>query len=256
VVLESVANSNDASDKDQNPSTDPINRIQEFQDKWSQAFTSDMPWQEFTDNCSSFAKDVVDMGNVTLSKHKAHGPRRPNRPSARPVVNNRRPLTYNPIEAKRLQTLYRLSKKRAARKVLNDNKPSFSGTVDEANDFFTRVFDKKTCDIDGINRGLEDFVPTGPINNNLGDHLTSVEVMNKLRKLSNSSPGADRVEYRHLRTVDPKCKILTTMFNRCLDENDVPADWKSSVTILIHKKGDASDVSNFRPIALIRVMYI
>ena len=45
------------------------------------------------------------------------------------------------------------------------------------------------------------------------------------------------------------------MFNRCLDENDVPADWKSSVTILIHKKGDASDVSNFRPIALMSCIY-
>ncbi len=110
------------------------------------------------------------------------------------------------------------------------------------------MFDKKTRDIDGVKSGLEDFVPTGPINNNLGDHLTSVEVMNKLRKLSNSSPGADHAEYQHLRTVDPKYKILTNMLNRCLDKNYVPADWKSSVTILIHKKGDAGDVSNFRSI--------
>ena len=43
------------------------------------------------------------------------------------------PLKYNPIEAKKLQTFYRLSKKRAACKVLNDNKPSYSGTVDDAN---------------------------------------------------------------------------------------------------------------------------
>ncbi len=55
------------------------------------------------------------------------------------------------------------------------------------------MFDKKTCDTDGVKCGLEDFVPTGPINNNLSDHLTSAEVMNKLHKLSNSSPGADRM---------------------------------------------------------------
>ena len=45
------------------------------------------------------------------------------------------------------------------------------------------------------------------------------------------------------------------MFNRCMDENDVPPEWKSSVTVLIHKKGDAGDVSNFRPIALMSCVY-
>ena len=127
--------------------------------------------------------------------------------------------------------------------------------MDRNQQFFTCVFSEKTCDIDGVKCGLDDFVLTGPTNKNLADHLTSVEVAKKLHKLSNSSPGADRVEYRHLRTVDPKCKILTNMFNRCLDENDAPPEWKSSVTVLIHNKGDASDVSNFRPIALMSCIH-
>ena len=73
--------------------------------------------------------------------------------------------------------------------------------------------------------------------------------------LSNSAPGSDKVEYRHLRSVDPKCTILSTIFNRCSENRNVPDRWKTSSTILIHKKGDASDVSNFRPIALMSCIY-
>ena len=48
---------------------------------------------------------------------------------------------------------------------------------------------------------------------------------------------------------------MCNIYNQCLLENDVPALWKSSRTVLIHKKGDASDVSNFRPIALMSCIY-
>ncbi|CAB4026569.1 Hypothetical predicted protein, partial [Paramuricea clavata] len=59
----------------------------------------------------------------------------------------------------------------------------------------------------------------------------------------------------HERSVDQKGVVLCNMYNRCLLENDVPAQWKTSWTVLIHKKGDASDVSNFRLIALMSCIY-
>ncbi|CAB3991255.1 Hypothetical predicted protein [Paramuricea clavata] len=68
--------------------------------------------------------------------------------------------------------------------------------------------------------------------------------------MSNFAPGKDRLEYRHLRLLDPKCKILAKMFRHCFDAKNVPAEWKTATTILIHKKEDTSDASNFRPIAL------
>ena len=40
-----------------------------------------------------------------------------------------------------------------------------------------------------------------------------------------------------------------------MEERDVPEMWKTLKTILIHKKGDAKDVSNFRPIALMSCIY-
>ena len=237
------------------PSTEPPNPVNNFQAKWFTVFSANDDWDQFSTNCDLFADDVIKTSDDDFKRKTTHAPRRAQRPSARPVNPNRRELRYNPIQARHLQSLYRLSKKRAARKVLSDSKPSFDGTVDDANEFFTRVFGPKDCDVDGVNNGLNDFVPSGPADNHLADPLTQDEIKKKLRVLSNSAPGADHVEYRHLRAVDPKCKILCAIYNRCLEENDVPKQWKSATTILIHKKGDSREVSNFRPIALMSCIY-
>ena len=198
---------------------------------------------------------IETSAKVLPSKKQNLAPRRPNRPSSRSVNNNRRPLRYNAIEARRIQSLYRISKKRVARKVIGDNKPSYTGNVDNAEQFFTNVFSARACDKEGIKRKLNDSVLTSTSDNHLDDHLTPGEILKKLRSLSNSAPGKDRVEYRQLKAVDPKCDVLAILFNHCLDGNDVPATRKESLTVFIHKKGDAGEISNFRPIALMSCIY-
>jgi hypothetical protein len=47
--------------------------------------------------------------------------------------------------------------------VINDNKPSYSGSVDEANKFFSRVFGEKAVDVDAVKKGLDEFVPSSQI---------------------------------------------------------------------------------------------
>ena len=242
-------------DPTNSPSDSPSEDPSEFSSKWKSSFAAHSNWQEFSEQCNQFAKDVISECEKNFQSKKKPVSRRHARPSARPVSNNRRPVQYNPIEARRIQSLYRLSKKRAARQVINDNKPSYSGSVDEANDFFSRVFGEKSVDVEAVKKGLDEFVPSGPKDDALGDPITAEEVSKKLRSMSNSAPGADRVEYRHLKSIDPKGQILCNIFNRCLIENDVPSQWKTSRTVLIHKKGDASDVSNFRPIALMSCIY-
>ncbi len=73
--------------------------------------------------------------------------------------------------------------------------------------------------------------------------------------MSNSAPGKDRVEYQHLRQVDPNCKVLTSIFNCCLTQKQIPSAWKISTTTLIYKKGNSDDLSNFRPMALMSCLY-
>ena len=48
-------------------------------------------------------------------------------------------------------------------------------------------------------------------------------IKTKLKNMSNSTPGKDRVEYRHLRQVDPDCKVLACIFNKCLAQKQIPS---------------------------------
>ena len=230
------------------------NKSHPFQDRWSSVFSDNTSWEDFSNQCYKFADDVVKTSNERQPGKKPV-PRRPFRPPARPVNPNRVPLRYCPREAKKIQAMYRMSKKREARKVLDNNSPSYTGSCDDANSFFTSVFGEKHCNTEDVKRGLEDFVPSAPVDGRLYAPISAEEASKKLRSLSNSAPGSDKVQYRHLRSVDPKCNILSSIFNRCLSESDVPEEWKTSSTILIHKKGDSRDVSNFRPIALMSCIY-
>lgn len=45
--------------------------------------------------------------------------------------------------------------------------------------------------------------------------ITQFDVAMKLRSVANTAPGADKVEYNHLKRIDPCGKILSAIFNRC-----------------------------------------
>ena len=73
--------------------------------------------------------------------------------------------------------------------------------------------------------------------------------------MSKTSPGPDKLEYKHLKVIDNTCRILSYIFNKCQQEQKIPKLWKSAHTVLIYKKGDNNEPSKFRPIALQSCMY-
>lgn len=50
-------------------------------------------------------------------------------------------------------------------------------------------------------------------------------------------------------------KIIQEMFNEVLEQEIIPKQWLISSIILLHKKGEKSDINNYRPISLISMIY-
>ncbi len=71
---------------------------------------------------------------------------------------------------------------------------------------------------------------------------------------TNKSMGPDSLSPRLLRELKQQIlHPLTNIFNRSLQENKVPEDWKIANVTPIHKKGDKNIALNYRPISLTSV---
>ena len=193
--------------------------------------------------------------NLNATSSSQPGPQAPNCPPGRRPPHGRPFTRFNAAEAQRLQSFYHHSKKRAIPKILADDSPNFSGSTNAAETFFSNIFATKPCDIAALQQALNNVVPSVECDESLFRAPSAREISQKLRSAANTSPGPDRVEYRHLKRVDPQCKLLELIFAQCGKSRDVPAEWKTAVTVLIHKKGPTDDASNFRPIALMSCIY-
>ena len=215
-----------------------------------------MNFDTFSTLADSFAQEALTLARELSSQQRPKPTQRqPDRPSVRPPIDNRRPTNSDHSAACRLQHLYRISKKRAARKIFGDDSPSFDGTTEDATTFFSNAFGPRSCNTDSLQAELNAHVPSADVDETLFDPPSPEELASKLRTMSNSAPGKDWIEYRHLRLLDPKCLILARLFKHCFSAKDVPASWKNATTILIHKKESTTDPANFRPIALMSCLY-
>ncbi|KAK6744638.1 hypothetical protein RB195_011390 [Necator americanus] len=71
-----------------------------------------------------------------------------------------------------------------------------------------------------------------------------------------TAPGPDRIRPEHLKSLPPVLiNTLARLFTRYLSECKVPKQWKTSETVLLYKKGDPHDISKYRPICLLSVIY-
>ena len=72
-----------------------------------------------------------------------------------------------------------------------------------------------------------------------------------LRLKVDKSPGPDMLHPRVIKEIGVEiADALKFIFEFSLESGDLPDDWKCSIVSVIHKKGDKSNVSNYRPISL------
>ncbi|GFV58948.1 reverse transcriptase domain-containing protein [Trichonephila clavipes] len=108
-------------------------------------------------------------------------------------------------------------------------------------------------------RAIPDDFPFPTYPEPVADHFLAApfvasEVWDKLSHLSDSAPGPDGIRYSVLKNRDPGAHLLTTVFNRVQQSASVPQSWKNSRVVLIFKKGDPLNISNWRPISLLNTM--
>ncbi|KAK6760971.1 hypothetical protein RB195_022153 [Necator americanus] len=71
-----------------------------------------------------------------------------------------------------------------------------------------------------------------------------------------TAPGPDFISADFLRAGGhPLDVILAAHMTYYLQKEKIPNQWKTSRTVLIHKKGDREDLRNYRPICLLSVLY-
>jgi hypothetical protein len=117
------------------PTSQTTTSLQDFRQRYKLEFQEEMDFHDFERLTQQFTTDAVDLAR-TLSSQQRPAQRRPDRPSAHPLIDRRRPISSDPSAAKRLQHLYRISKKRAARRVFGDESPGYDGTIDDATEYF------------------------------------------------------------------------------------------------------------------------
>uniref|UniRef100_A0A914W977 Reverse transcriptase domain-containing protein n=1 Tax=Plectus sambesii TaxID=2011161 RepID=A0A914W977_9BILA len=87
--------------------------------------------------------------------------------------------------------------------------------------------------------------------------LSTSEVFQALAQLkSQGAAGPDRVLPLAAKLAAPHLALpLCSLFNDMLTDDVIPPTLTAARKILLHKKGDTTDISNYRPISLLSVLY-
>ena len=172
----------------------------------------------------------------------------------------RRERKFNANEASRIQKMFKIYPRRAVRRVLGETSSPYTGDAEAAASYLRHTYEQPEPLPEHLaaSRKLYDECSwSTPSVDQLSflDHPPSkVEIANRLRRAVNTAPGQDRLEYRHLRKLDPEGLLLERIYG-AVWRFGIPDSWRTSRTVPFHKKGDTSDYSNFRPISLLPTIY-
>ncbi|KAJ2946424.1 hypothetical protein O0L34_g12464 [Tuta absoluta] len=123
-----------------------------------------------------------------------------------------------------------------------------------ATDFYRKLYESNTTLKANTN---DTILSPNPKTSNEVEEFTMKEIETAIKRLNNNkSPGPDLITNESLKVgLDILVGLLRDIFNKVLKEQRVPSQWTESEITLLYKKGDPSDVSNYRPISLMSSLY-
>ena len=136
----------------------------------------------------------------------------------------------------------------------NPTSPSFNKSTCQS--YFSQVSSEAGCKYVRVPAWVEKVCPPPPMDDSLVafdlSAITPSCIKATLKNFSSSSaPGCDEITYHHLKKLHSIHHFLAALFSKILLlSHQPPPNWCMAKTILIHKKGDPSQPSNFRPITL------
>ena len=249
------------------PSEHPSRRPGHFFHLWGNLFSGCKNMEELNDVLGRCTIDWLARASTTEQPLQEHRPR-PETPPLRPRRRNqsrqlqriRQRKRSSPEEASRIQRLFNVYPRRAVRQVLGEKSSPYTGSTEAANQYLHRTYVRPLPSLDECTRARRLFDacnwtnPTESQSSLLNRPPSREEIEIKLRRATNTSPGADGIEYRHIKSLDPQCRLLEIIYQKVW-QIGIPDAWRRSRTVPIFKKGDPSDFSNFRPISLLSTLY-
>ena len=80
-----------------------------------------------------------------------------------------------------------------------------------------------------------------------------------ISKLKNKkAPGSDQIPpeiWKAIMQDDDALQVLVQLCNQCWISGTIPNSWHKASVVTIFKKGNATDMNNYRPISLLQISY-
>lgn len=132
-------------------------------------------------------------------------------------------------------------------KLVTDNKDM----AEMLNNWYLSVFTREN--LEEISDAKQLFTGESPL---VSVQFTPKKVLEKLKELNpNAAPGPDGIWTKIIYSMaEVICVPLALIYAKCLEEGEVPPEWKTANVAPIFKKGSKSILGNYRPVSLTCVL--
>lgn len=124
-----------------------------------------------------------------------------------------------------------------------------------ATNFYKKLYDCQVQNFTNISVSTSIQLPAEDVSQI--KKIDDLEVIEGIKKLkAEKCPGPDGITNEAIKIGSKYlAHPLTQLFNSILDSGTTPFQWSESNMILLYKKGDPTDIGNYRPISLLPTLY-